>query len=339
VKTAAGGGVYELTWTDDSYGQPGGFVMNRGNPAATEAEVAAALRARAAGRTGLNDAATSALTGIPQPDLIPVRMPFTIRNVTFDREVRVARDRRFNNRILLGIASDTMSVVVPEDEWIPGDVLILIEDVTFDSTVAGGVVLSGNAPIQVTRPTVTFTSAVVGCNTAIRLSCNPLTAATPGATGYNPISAGDITRWEYYVGFQSGTQFGFDVTAPVTGSAITAISDSALNLIRVVPNPFVIFSAYQDNAADGRILFTNLPPTGTLRIYTVAGQFTQQITWDAEDLEGAGDLFFNLRTREGIDMASGLYIWVLTAPSDPTNPNSAPVRKAGKFVIIRGSAQ
>jgi hypothetical protein len=87
------------------------------------------------------------------------------------------------------------------------------------------------------------------------------------------------------------------------------------------------------------VLFTNLPATGTLRIYTVAGQFVQQITFTPDDLEGAGDLFFNLRTREGSDMASGLYLWVLNAPSDPTNATSTPLRAAGKFVIIRGSAQ
>jgi hypothetical protein len=38
-------------------------------------------------------------------------------------------------------------------------------------------------------------------------------------------------------------------------------------------------------------------------------------------------------------MASGLYLWVLKAPRDPSNPDSPPLRKAGKFVIIRGSAQ
>jgi hypothetical protein len=339
VKTAPGGGLYELTWTGDPYGQEQGFVINRTNPAATEAEVAAALRARTVGATGLTDAETSALTGIPQPDLIAVRAPFTIRNTTFDREVRIARERRLNNRILLGSGSDTISILVPEDEWIPGDALVLIEDVSFDSTTTNGVVLTGNQVAQVTRATVTFTLATVGCNTAVRLSCNPVTTGTPGATGYNPISDGDKTRFEYYLGFKSGTTFGLEVTPPVTGGAITAINDSVLSLIRVVPNPYVIYSAYQANAADGRILFTNLPPRGTLRIYTVAGQFTQQITWEPDDLDGAGDLFFNMRTREGIDMASGLYIWVLSAPSDPTNPASPPIRKAGKFVIIRGSAQ
>jgi hypothetical protein len=339
VRTAEDGGGYELTWLDDPYGRPEGFVMNRTNPAAAEADVTAALRARMVGTTGLTDAATAALTGIPQPDLIPVRMPFTIRNVTYNREVRVARDRRLSNRILLGTGQDTMSILVPEDEWIPGDALVLIEDVASDSTTVNGVVLSGNQVVQVTRPTVTFSLATIGCNTAIRLSCNPLTAGTPGATGYNPISAGDLTRWEYYVGFEPGTRFSFDVTAPVTGDDITAISDSALDLIRVVPNPFVIFSAYQTSLSEGRVVFTNLPPRGVLRIYTVSGQFTQQITWEPADLMGAGDLFFNLRTRGGYDMASGLYIWVLHAPRDPSSPDSPPLRKAGKFVIIRGSAQ
>jgi len=337
--TAAGGGVYELTWTDDAFGQPQGFVINRTNPGATEAQVRAALRSRTVGSTGLTDAETATLTGIPQPDLIPVRMPFTIRNVTHNRDVRVAMDRRLNNRILLGAGLDTTSVVVPEDEWIPGDPLVLIEDVTYDSTTANGVVLSGNTVVAVTNPAVTFAPAVIGCNTAVRLTCNPITVSQPGATGYNPISAGDRTRWEYYVGFEPATRFSFDVRAPVTGDDITAISDSALDLIRVVPNPFVIFSAYQANASDGRVLFSNLPPRGVLRIYTVSGPFTQQITWEPADLLGAGDLFFNLRTRGDRDMASGLYIWVLRAPRDPSNPDSPPLRKAGKFVIIRGSAQ
>jgi hypothetical protein len=38
-------------------------------------------------------------------------------------------------------------------------------------------------------------------------------------------------------------------------------------------------------------------------------------------------------------MASGLYLWVLNAPSDPSNPDSPPLRKAGKFVIIRGTVR
>jgi hypothetical protein len=150
---------------------------------------------------------------------------------------------------------------------------------------------------------------------------------------------GDKTRFGYYVGFTPTSEYAFTVNAAVTGDQITAITDSALALIKVVPNPFVIFSAYQQNVTDSRLLFTNVPSRGTMRIYTVAGQLVQQITWEPADLVGDGDLFWDLKTREGIDIASGLYLWVLTAPSNPTNPASAPLRARGKFVVIRGDAQ
>jgi len=179
---------------------------------------------------------------------------------------------------------------------------------------------------------------VVGCN-QIRESCNPVIFNTPGGSGYNSMNNGDETRFHYYVGFRPTTEYAFDVSAAVTGDQITAVTDSALGLIRVVPNPFVIYSSYQTSVTNSMVAFTNLPARGALRIYTVAGQFVQQINWEPSDLEGEGDLFWNLRTREGIDIASGLYIWVVTAPSNPNDPTSAPLQARGKFVVIRGDAQ
>jgi hypothetical protein len=179
---------------------------------------------------------------------------------------------------------------------------------------------------------------VLGCD-RVRESCNPVVQGTKGATGYAPMRDGDKTRYGYYVGFTPTSEYAFDVSAAVTGSAITAVTDSALGLIRVVPNPFVVYSAYQTSITNSAIAFTNLPARGTLRIYTVNAQFVQQIDWEPEDLEGDGDLFWNLRTREGIDIASGLYIWVVTAPTNPNDPASAPLQARGKFVVIRGDAQ
>ena len=127
--------------------------------------------------------------------------------------------------------------------------------------------------------------------------------------------------------------------AAVTGDQITAVTDSALGLVRVVPNPFVIFSTYQTDITNSLLMFTNLPSRGTLRIYTVAGQMVQEIVGEPSDLQGDGDLFWNLKSREGIDVASGLYLWVLTAPQNPNVPASATIQKRGKFVVIRGDAQ
>lgn len=335
----AAGGRYRLTWGADPWGTTGGFVINFANPAATREEIAAALRSRPALTTGRTDAATATLLSVPQTELVPVRLPFTVENLTYGRSVEIAMTRRVSGRIQLGTGLDTVSVAVPADEWIPGDQLAFIETVTRDSTTIAGVVLSASGtPIQVTDTVVTFSPAVLGC-TNLRLSCNPVRQATRGATGYLPLADGDRLEFEYYVGLDPAVELALDVVGPVSGDQITAVTDSALALVRVVPNPFVIFSQYQSSVAQSRVLFTNLPPRGVLRLYTAAGQFVQQISWNPADLLGAGDLFYDLKSREGIDIATGLYFWVLTAPSDPSNPDSRPIQARGKFVVIRGSSR
>ena len=119
-----------------------------------------------------------------------------------------------------------------------------------------------------------------------------------------------------------------------------------LRQVRVVPNPYLVQSQYDriltDQArgirlADPRIVFSGVPEMGTLRIFSVSGQFLQELNWTAADLEqvngtaGTGDLPYNLRTREGTDLSSGLYIYVITAKG-PTGGNQ---KVRGKFVVIR----
>lgn len=79
-------------------------------------------------------------------------------------------------------------------------------------------------------------------------------------------------------------------------------------------------------------MFTNLPPRGLIRIYTATGSFLQEIEWTEDQLAGNGDLFYNLRTHEGNELAAGLYVFVVKA----TDPVSGATRShTGKFVIIR----
>jgi hypothetical protein len=339
TRTADGGGNYVIQWADDPFGVERGFVLNLTSPTTTEAEVQAALAARAVGSTGLTDQATADLLGVQLTDLVAVRLPFSVANATHGRAVDVAMVSRLSSRIALGQNLDTISVEIQEDLWVPGDRLYFIENIVEDSTIGGRLVLDGaGQPVQRTRRAVTFTQAVLGCN-AVRESCNPVIFTTPGGSGYAPMRSGDETRFAYYVGFRPTTDIAFDVAAAVSGEQITAITDSALGLIRVVPNPFVVFSAYQTSVTNSQLAFTNMPARGTLRVYTVAGQLVQQITWEPADLEGEGDLFWDMRSREGIDVASGLYIWVVTAPTNPNDPGSAPLVQRGKFVVIRGDAQ
>jgi len=79
-------------------------------------------------------------------------------------------------------------------------------------------------------------------------------------------------------------------------------------------------------------MFTHLPPSGRLRIYTAAGQFVQELNWTPADLRGNGDLYFNLITKERTLMASGLYLFTVAA----TDAAGSRMRqKVGRFIIIR----
>ena len=332
-------GKYRLTWAGDPFGLPDGIVLNLGNPRATEREFRSALASRSAETIGVTDQDAADLTRIRLAELVPVRAPFTIRNETFDRDVEIAMVRRPSDRYLLGTGVDTVGVTIQPDEWVPGDVLYFLETITEDSTAAGLIVLGvGGMPIRVQHRRVTFESAVLGCDGPRPPSCNPVKPGTRGETGYLPGGPGDQLEWEYYVGHRPDAVYEFDIIPPVTGDDIT-VTDSMLQQIMVVPNPFVLFSAYQTDPNDPRIIFTHVPPIGVLRIYTVSGQFVQQISWTPADLMGAGDLHVRLVTQWGFPLASGLYIWVLTAPSLPGQPASRPIRARGKFVVIQGLAR
>jgi hypothetical protein len=332
---AIGVGNYHVQWTGDPFGVQRGFTINFSDPTATAAALADSLAARIA-TPATTDTGLAAILGVDPATLRPARLPFTITNTSTGRTVTAVVFARLTNTVVLGSGDDTVRVDVPASEWVPGDRMAFIEDVDEDSLATGtGFVVLGTdgRPLRIARKRVTFTTAILGCNQP-RESCNPVQPGTRGAgtaaaTGYVALTANTVTTFHYFVGFSRYSDYTFALTAPVYGTGITAVTRSQLDSIRVVPNPFVGFSTFQTDIANSRVVFTHLPPRGTLRIYTVSGQFVQQMTWTEADLTANGDLHYNLLTREGTDLATGMYIWVLT--TDVGGRQQA----RGKFVVIR----
>jgi hypothetical protein len=337
-----GVGTYEITWVDAPFGPGAPFTLDPEDPEATRTPFAASLAEREVGQTGRVDAEAAELLGHLPGELAPVKLPFTVRNATFDRAVDIAMVKTSRSLILAGPGdASELSLEVPEDQWIPGDELFFIETVQVDSTVfVSGegrdalVLTSGLDPIRNTRSAVTFDPAVIGCGGDPRAACNPVSDA--GASPYQDVRPGQVLSVEYYVPFDSlNSELEFDVLAPLAGDAVLASENdlrAQMDSIRVVPNPFVVISEYQIEQAEKRIMFTHLPPEGTLRIFTVSGHFVQEVRWGPEDLAGNGDLFYDLKTREGRDIGSGLYVFTVQA----RNPASGKmVKKIGKFVVIR----
>jgi hypothetical protein len=303
---------------------------------------------------------------------VPVKLPFQIiapdgskaTIAMFQRHTSSA-DSVLANSILVGTLGDTTRLSVPPDVWVPGDVLYVVETALRDSVIVGSggtrttivkdTTINGQpvkAPIQVQGRRLAFSPLVLGCaftnSIPNRFSCNPIALGTPSSTGYLPYATGYKNVVDFARPFDLFSELRLTASAPVASGQ--QLRSGELARVRVVPNPYIVQSEFDriDPARQGqpRILFTNVPEQGVLRIYSMSGQLVQQLTWTLADLvnrgtEGSemsgpgatvnGDLPYNLLTREGLELGTGLYMYVLTAKGPTGNGRVA----RGKFVIIR----
>jgi hypothetical protein len=86
-----------------------------------------------------------------------------------------------------------------------------------------------------------------------------------------------------------------------------------LNLIRVVPNPYLVASLYEPEFGELRreplrqIQFINLPQECTIYIFTIAGDLVKTIKHNAP----MGTEKWDLRAEGGREIASGVYLYVV----------------------------
>lgn len=113
------------------------------------------------------------------------------------------------------------------------------------------------------------------------------------------------------------------------------IAKSALDLIRVVPNPYYAYSSYETSQVDNRVKITNLPTKCRIRIYNLGGSLIREYKIDYSTVSGeqqwtqleetreASSLGSNrltsqdwdLKNQVGIPIASGVYIIHIDAGS------------------------
>ena len=119
----------------------------------------------------------------------------------------------------------------------------------------------------------------------------------------------------------------------MTGASLNNdLAKDQLDKIKVVPNPYVVthageqrlLSTQTSGRGEREIRFTYVPPGSKISIFTVRGELVR--TLYAENLF-VGDVFWNLRSEENIDVAYGIYVYVVDAPNIGT--------KLGKFALIK----
>jgi len=102
------------------------------------------------------------------------------------------------------------------------------------------------------------------------------------------------------------------------------------NQVRVVPNPYIAEARDFNFSEDpNRILFANLPPYCTLRIYTVTGDLIKTIKHES----GSADELWDQVTESNQFIASGVYILQVSDAKD-FDDHSLPEVNV-KFVVVR----
>jgi len=116
----------------------------------------------------------------------------------------------------------------------------------------------------------------------------------------------------------------------IRGKEASALDDdgiaSALDQIRVVPNPYYGFSSYETSQFTNIIKVTNLPAKCVVTIYSLDGKFIRQYNRDEIGVSPRGnnraidrkqilpDLEWDLKNSKGIPVSSGVYLIHINAP-------------------------
>jgi hypothetical protein len=72
-----------------------------------------------------------------------------------------------------------------------------------------------------------------------------------------------------------------------------------------------------------KVAFNHLPPTSTVRIFTLSGDLVETLLPSEQD---GGTTYWDLISRNGQDIVSGIYLYSVESPSGST---------VGKLVVVR----
>ncbi len=106
-----------------------------------------------------------------------------------------------------------------------------------------------------------------------------------------------------------------------------------LDRVKAVPNPYVVANIFEEplppnvrGRGERIVYFINLPPKSKVNIYTSSGNHVRTLEHDGELNNGSVE--WDLRTKEGLDVAYGVYFYVVEV-------DGISDKKTGKLAIIK----
>jgi len=90
-------------------------------------------------------------------------------------------------------------------------------------------------------------------------------------------------------------------------------SNNILDIIKVVPNPYLIEAGFNENNNKNKIRFTRLPQTCTITIITISGEKVREISHDSVV---DGNEWWDLKDEENTLITSGIYSFQVVVNED-----------------------
>jgi len=146
----------------------------------------------------------------------------------------------------------------------------------------------------------------------------PAGIGTPADTAWSDIPTlglGDTLRIYTKKPFSSDDVFSY-TTKSARVSDLSGMEDWKES-VRVVPNPYLAAASWEPvnrfatGRGERRVDFIHLPANCSIRIYTIRGDHIQTLEHDGDIFDGT--VSWNLRTKEGLDIAYGVYIYHIDA--------------------------
>jgi len=140
---------------------------------------------------------------------------------------------------------------------------------------------------------------------------------------------GDILHIETEIPFRNGDTYEFTTEIP---NVDDEVAKSSLDDIQVVPNPYVVANtmesplppAITSGRGERRIEFRKLPNDAKVHIFTSAGAHV--ITLNHNGNIHNGTLAWNVKSKENLDVAFGVYYYII---------ESSVGKKSGKLAVIK----
>jgi hypothetical protein len=106
-------------------------------------------------------------------------------------------------------------------------------------------------------------------------------------------------------------------------NVVVAASDSGLERVHTVPDPYYVTSAFEQTTDAKIIKFVNLPTRAIIRIYSSSGVLVSLLEHNSNQFGGSID--WNVRNRNNQVVASGVYFYHI---------ESGDARRVGRFTVV-----